>query len=265
MPDIVLVARHRHRDSDRGIATVTLNRPASLNALTRAMWGVLRDAFRELDADESLRCVVLRGAGERAFCPGADISEFSDARATAAQARAYGDLIRETLAAIQGCRHPTIAMIHGPCTGGGLELATMCDLRIAGESGRFGIPINRIGVVLGYPEYRAFIELVGRAVALELLLEGKVIGAAEAAAKGLVNRVVADVKLGEEVYATAARIAAGAPLANRWHKKFALRLADPRPLSDAEYQEPYDAVETEDYREGTRAFLEKRPPSFKGR
>ena len=198
-------------------------------------------------------------------CAGADISEFSDARATVAQARAYGDLIRETLEAIQECRHPTIAMIHGPCTDGGLELATMCDLRIAGESGRFGIPINRIGVVLGYPEYRAFIELVGRAVALELLLAGKVIGAAEAAAKGLVNRVVPDAKLGEEVYATAARIAAGAPLANRWHKKFALRLADPRPLGEAEYQEPYDAVETEDYREGTPAFLAKRPPAFKGR
>lgn len=120
-------------------------------------------------------------------------------------------------------------------------------------------------MVLGYPEYRAFLELVGRAVALELLLEGKVIGAAEAQAKGLVNRVVPDAALAEDVAATARRIAAGAPLANRWHKKFAERLADPRPLTEAEYQEPYDAVETEDYREGTRAFLEKRKPSFRGR
>jgi enoyl-CoA hydratase/carnithine racemase len=156
-------------------------------------------------------------------------------------------------------------MIHGACTGGGLELATMCDLRITGESGRFGIPINRIGVVLGYPEYRAFLELVGRAVALELLLEGRVIGAAEAQAKGLVNRVVPDAALADEVAATVRRIAAGAPLANRWHKKFAERLADPRALTEAEYREPYDAVETEDYREGTRAFLEKRKPVFRGR
>jgi enoyl-CoA hydratase len=259
MPATILVSR-----AD-GIATVTLNRPANLNALTRAMWGELGDAFRALDADEALRAVVLRGAGERAFCPGADISEFSDARATAAQARTYGDLIRATLEAIRFCKHPTIAMIHGPCTGGGLELATMCDLRLAGESGRFGIPINRIGVVLGYPEYRAFLELVGRAVALELLLEGRVIGAAEALEKGLVNRVVPDAALAEEVAATAKRIAAGAPLANRWHKKLADRLADPAPLSPAEYQEPYDAVETEDYREGTRAFLEKRKPVFKGK
>src|SRR5215208_6873092 len=116
MPDI-LVSR-----ADR-IATVTLNRPANLNALTRAMWSELGDAFRTLDADEALRAVVLRGAGERAFCPGADISEFSDARATADQARAYGALIHETLEAIGGCRHPVVAMIHGPCTGGGLELA----------------------------------------------------------------------------------------------------------------------------------------------
>jgi enoyl-CoA hydratase len=260
MPDNVLVDR-----GDGGVATVSLNRPANLNALTRAMWGELGDAFRALDADEALRAIVLRGSGERAFCPGADISEFSDARATAAQARSYGDLIRATLEAIRFCKHPTIAMIHGPCTGGGLELATMCDLRLSGESGRFGIPINRIGVVLGYPEYRAFLELVGRAVALELLLEGKVIGAAEALAKGLVNRVVPDAALADEVAATAKRIAAGAPLANRWHKKFADRLADPKPLSAAEYQEPYDAVETEDYREGTRAFLEKRKPDFKGK
>ena len=214
MSDNVLVARAG------GIATVTLNRPASLNALTRAMWGAVRDTFRALDADADLRCIVLRGAGERAFCPGADISEFSDARATADQARVYGALIHETLEAIGGCRHPVVAMIHGPRTGGGLELATMCDLRLAGESGRFGIPINRLGVVLGYPEFRAFLGLAGNAVAMELLLEGKVIGAAEALAKGLVNRVVPDTEL---------------------------------------------AAETEDYREGTRAFLEKRKPVFKGK
>ncbi|MGH7004288.1 MAG: enoyl-CoA hydratase/isomerase family protein [Alphaproteobacteria bacterium] len=259
MSDTVLVERAE------GIATVTLNRPASLNALTRDMWGAVRDVFRALDADEALRCIVLRGAGARAFCPGADISEFSEARATVGQARAYGDLIRDTLEAIGDCRHPVVAMIHGPCTGGGLELATLCDLRIAGESGRFGIPINRLGIVLGYPEYRAFLDLVGKSAALELLLEGKMIGAAEALAKGLVNRVVPDARLADEVYATARRIADGAPLVNRWHKKFARRLADPRPLTEAEYAEAFASVETDDYREGTRAFLEKRKPAFKGR
>lgn len=259
MSDTVLVAR------DGGIATVTLNRPQSLNALTRAMWGRVRDTFRTLDADLDLRCVVLRGAGERAFCPGADISEFSNARATAAQAEDYGNLIRDTLEAIGACRHPVVAMIHGPCTGGGMELATMCDLRIAGESARFGIPINRLGVVLGYPEFRAFLGLAGKAAAMELLLEGKVIGAAPALAMGLVNRVVPDAELPAEVAATAQRIAAGAPLVNRWHKKFARRLEDPAPLTDAEYREAFLSVETEDYREGTRAFLEKRKPAFKGR
>jgi len=259
MSDTVLIAR------DGGIATVTLNRPASLNALTRAMWRAVGAAFRTLDADDALRCIVLRGAGERAFCPGADISEFSAARATAAQAAEYGELIRDTLEAIGACRHPVVAMIHGPCTGGGLELATMCDLRLAGESGRFGIPINRLGVVLGYPEFRAFLGLVGKAAAMELLLEGKVIGAGEALALGLVNRVVPDAELAAETEATARRIAEGAPLVNRWHKKFARRLADPAPLTEAEYREAFASVETEDYREGTRAFLEKRKPVFKGK
>lgn len=253
------------RTEASGVHTITIDREERRNALDRATLDELEAAFEAAGRDEAVRVVVLRGAGERAFCPGADIAEFADTRATADQARAYGELIRETLEAIERCRHPVVAMIHGPCTGGGLELATMCDLRLAGESGRFGIPINRLGIVLGYPEFRAFLGLVGKAVAMELLLEGKVIGAADALAKGLVNRVVPDAGLAEETYATARRIAAGAPLANRWHKKFARRLADPNPLGEDEYREPFASVETEDYREGTRAFLEKRKPAFKGK
>ena len=250
---------------DGAIATVTLNNPDKLNALSFAMWMRLGEIIRELEADDGVRCIVLRGAGEQAFAAGADISEFEKVRTNARVAKDYGNKIEGTMRAVKECRHPTVAMIHGVCVGGGLEIASQCDLRICGASSRFGIPINKLGLVVGYGEMRALIELVGRAIALDILLEGRVFGADEAKQKGLVNRVVADDQVGAEALATAARIAAGAPLVARWHKKFARRLADPRPLSEAERDEGYACFDTEDYRIGFNAFLAKQKPQFKGK
>ena len=259
MSDPVLLERHGD------IAVIVLNRPDKLNALNKAMWLGVRDQVRACSADATVRCVVLRGAGEKAFGPGADIAEFATERADAKQAAAYGTLMHETMGAIAACVHPTVAMIHGLCVGGGLELAIMCDIRICGESSRFGVPINRIGVTMAYPEIGALIELVGRSTALEILLEGRVFGAAEAKEKGLVTRVVADSQVTEEAMAAARRIAEGAPLVNRWHKKFARRLKDPRPLSPAEQAEPYETFDTDDYRAGFQAFLTKQKVTFEGR
>lgn len=247
------------------IATVVLNNPDKLNAMSYPMWMRLGEIMRELDADETLRAVVLRGAGEKAFAAGADISEFETTRTNAKVARQYGDKIDTAMRAVHECRHPTLAMIHGVCVGGGLEVASQCDLRICGESSRFGIPINKLGLVVAYAEMEALIDLAGRATALEILLEGRVFGAAEAKEKGLVTRVVPDDRVEEESLATARRIAAGAPLVARWHKKFARRLADPRALSDAERNEGYACFDTEDYRIGFRAFLAGQKPEFKGR
>jgi enoyl-CoA hydratase/carnithine racemase len=259
MADQVLVER------EDGIVTVVLNRPEKLNALNKAMWQGLRDAFGALEADDSLRAIVLRGAGEKAFAPGADIGEFELERANSAQAREYGKLMHEVMRRIDQCRHPTVALIHGLCVGGGLEIAMLCDIRICGEGSRFGVPINRIGVTMGYPEISALIARVGRAVALEILLEGRVFGAAEALAKGLVTRVVPDDKVAEEAYDAARRIASGAPLVNRWHKKFARRVLDPRPLTPEEFDEPYRTFDTADFQNGFRSFLAKRAPAFEGR
>lgn len=248
-----------------GVATVTLNRPDKLNALNKAMWQGVGAAFRELGRDETVRCVVLTGAGGKAFSPGADIAEFGTERADVTQATSYGGLMHGAMGAIGACPHPTLAVIHGICVGGGLELAAMCDLRICGASSRFGVPINRIGVVMAYPEMEALIGLVGRAAALEILFEGRVFGADEALQKGLVNRVVADDQVAAEGQAAARRIADGAPLVNRWHKKFARRLGDATPLSAQEQAEGFAAFGTEDYREGVRAFLAKEKPRFRGR
>ena len=259
MTDSILVTR------DGPIATVVLNRPEKLNALTKAMWAELGAAIAALSADDSLRCIVLRGAGERAFSPGNDIGEFAEERANKAQAIAYGAVMRATAEALAACRHPLVAQIHGICVGGGMELAALCDLRICGEGSRFGAPIKNLGLVMAYAEMAPLVRLVGPTVALEILLEGRVFDAAEALAKGLVTRVVPDALVAVEAQAAAQRIAEGAPLAARWHKRFARRLADPRPLTATEHDECFDCFDTDDFREGYAAFLAKRKPAFKGR
>jgi enoyl-CoA hydratase len=247
------------------IATVVLNRPEKLNALTRPMWKRLGEAFEEISADDGVRCVIIRGAGTRAFAPGNDISEFATERSNVEQARAYGADMRRTIEAIDACRHPVVAQIHGICVGGGLEIAGLADIRICGESSRFGVPINKLGLVMAYAEIASLIALAGEAVALEILLEGRVFDAAEAKDKGLVTRVVPDDRVEAEALDSAQRIADGAPLVARWHKKFARRLRDARPLSAEEYDEGFACFGTEDFRIGYRAFLAKAKPTFEGR
>jgi enoyl-CoA hydratase/carnithine racemase len=259
MNDTILLQR------DGEIATVVLNRPDKLNALTKSMWQRLGDVFIELDADESLRCIVVRGAGQKAFAPGNDIAEFDRERSNVAQARAYGAVMTRTIEAMGGCRHPVVAQIHGICVGGGLEIAGLADIRICGESSRFGVPINKLGLVMAYSEIGALIRLAGEAVALEILLEGRVFGAHEALQKGLVTRVVPDADVEVEARVTARRIADGAPLVARWHKQFARRFRDPRPLTAQDLEEGYACYATEDFQIGRRAFLAKVKPEFKGR
>lgn len=254
---------------DGSIATVTLNRPDKLNAMTKPMWQALGQELRALSADTSLRCVVLRGAacagGRKAFSPGNDISEFSTERSDFAQGKAYGAVLHGALGAIAECPHPTVALIEGICVGGGLEIAALCDMRICGASSRFGVPINKLGLVMAHAELAALVQLAGRATALEMLLEGRVFGASEALQKKLVHRVVADDRVEAEAYGTAQRIAAGAPLVARWHKQFLRRLTVDAPLSDAERDEGFRCYDTEDFRIGYQAFLDKAAPDFVGR
>jgi enoyl-CoA hydratase len=259
MTDSVLVER------DGQIATVVLNRPERMNALNQATWARLGEVMAELGADAALRCVVIRGAGDKAFAAGADIAEFKNERANSAQAKAYSRGGIGWMHSVAECPVPTVALIQGACVGGGLLIASQCDLRICNESARFGVPVKNLGLTESYDELQAMMRVIGAAASLEILLEGRIWGAREAYEKGLVSRVVADAGVVEEAYAAARRIADGAPLVARWHKKFVRRLLDARPLTQEERDEGYACFDTEDFRTGVAAFLAKRKPDFAGR
>lgn len=249
------------------VATVTIANPGKRNALTVAMWNALRTAFERLSDDPALRCVVVRGHGAEGFAAGADIGEFAQVRSTRAQVTAFHeDTVLGALTALHGCPVPVVALIQGACAGGGLEIAAVCDLRIAGRSARMGIPINTLGFSLALGETQALVRLAGASVAAELLYEGRMLDAPEALAKGLLTRVVDDAQAEAEAMAAAQRIAAGAPLAAREHKRQLRRLArDPSPVTHAERLASYAFADTQDYRTGIRAFLDKTTPVFTGR
>lgn len=250
---------------DGPLAFVTLSHPGRLNAITVSMWQELARIFTDLNADPQLRCVVVRGEGGN-FAAGADISEFPVQRADLASVMHYHNgILAPALSAIAGCMHPVLAQIQGVCVGGGLEIASQCDLRIASADARFGVPINRLGFPMAPEEMRGLLALAGRAVTLEILLEGRVFGAAEALAKGLLTRVLPDAEVQDDVMRTARRLARGAPLAARLNKKTVARLsASQEPLTDAELRELFSYAQSRDHREGVRAFLAGNEPVFTG-
>jgi enoyl-CoA hydratase/carnithine racemase len=248
---------------DARVATVTLATPGKMNALSVASWEALERAFVELGASPSVRAIVLRGSGGN-FAAGADISEFATVRSNVELGTRYHEQsVKGALTAIAECPIPSVALIEGACVGGGLEIACSCDLRIAASSARFGVPINKLGFPLAHSELQAMLGLVSRAVALEILLEGRVFGATEAYAKGLLTRVVDDAEVEAEAYAAAGRIAAGSPMAARANKRWIRRLAPLQaPLSAEEIRDHFSFFDSADYREGVRAFVGKTKPEF---
>lgn len=249
------------------IATVVISNPAKLNALTVAMWVSLRATIESLSVRDDIRCIVVRGAGTTAFAAGADIAEFAAVRHDFETGKRYHtEYVAGALRALAQCRHPLVAMIHGPAVGGGLEIASQCDLRIAGRSARFGVPINRLGFPIAYEELAAVLPVCGNANARELLIEGRVWDAEEALRKGLVTRLVDDGALEAEARATADRIASGAPFVARWHRAAIRRiLRRGAPLAAQEIDANFAYFSTEDFRIGYDAFMRKVKPDFRGR
>jgi len=257
---VVLLAQQK------GIATVTLNRPRQHNALSQATWAGLGDAVKAADADPTVGVIVLRGAGQRAFSAGADIKEFQSSRGTEEQADAHQQTVRACLSALEQATKPIIAMIHGYCIGGGFEVALGADIRIADERAEIGIPSAKMGILLDLVYIRRLVALVGPANASQMLFTGTRFGAQRALQMGLVNEVVPTDSLEAHTYALAATVRDAAPTSVRWAKRcIQAIIRDPTLASYADWDaERVSVSQSPEFREGVQAFLERRAPRFDG-
>lgn len=249
-----------------GVAHILFNNPEKRNAVSLDMWEAVGRALDGFAADERVRVVVLSGAGDKAFVSGADISKFEQERASAEAIKHYNATTAEVSNKLVAFPKPTIAQITGSCVGGGVALAVCCDLRICGESSRFGIPAAKLGLGYGFPGISRLVQLVGASFAKEIFFTARLFSAAEAHGMGLVNRVVPDEEVEAYVADYARRITENAPLTISSVKAIVGEaLKDPAERDLERCAALVDACyASQDYIEGRRAFMEKRKPQFVG-
>ena len=266
----IYIAQNAGERREFGLATLIIANPGKLNAIDLSMWHQMQVCLNELASNESLRCLRVMGEPSTdhppAFAAGGDLEEFLQVRMTTQEAFAYHEAgVAPALKALADFPVPVVAQIDGPCIGGGLEIACCCDIRIAADNASFGAPILKLGFNMYAGELAHVLPVAGRAVVNEMLLEGRLFAAPEALMKGLVGRVVPRDQLANETLASCRRIAQGAPLVAREHKKWIRRISTGEPLSAEEKQRSLTLVASEDYREGLNAFFAKRRPNFTGK
>ncbi len=250
-----------------GVGIVTFNNPDKRNAMSIEMWEGLGTALIELREDDAVRVVILTGAGDKAFMSGADISQFEKNRHNAQAAEAYNRQSDSQRTLLAEFPKPTISCIRGFCLGGGLQVAMLTDIRFAAEGSQFGIPAAKLGIAYGFEGLRHLVSLVGPSQARLILYTGLRIDSAEALRIGLVDRVIADGKLWDETLEVARTISANAPLAVKAAKITIAQVLKDKDERDMEAVKAIGTacMDSEDFREGRQAFMEKRKPQFKGR
>lgn len=255
-------------EREGSVATVTFNRPTQRNAISYAGWLELRRIAIELERDNSVRVVVFTGAGDRAFSAGADIKDFEQYRINSQIAKVYADAFDGAMDAVEDMSKPTISMIRGFCVGGGCEFSMATDIRIASDDSRFGIPIARLGILVGYGEMRRLVNLVGPGNASYILLSGRLIDAQEAHRIGLITTLLTTDELHEHTYTLAHEMADLAPLSHKRNKRIrdiTLRNPSGKGLTHEEQDLPFTNFDSADFLEGRTAFIERRKPNFKGK
>ncbi|HEX7053406.1 MAG TPA: enoyl-CoA hydratase [Burkholderiales bacterium] len=247
------------------VGWLVLDNAARRNAVSLEMWQAIPEVLAAFEADPEIRVVVVTGAGDKAFASGADISQFEKNRASAEGVQRYEQLGDAAMSRLQSLDKPTIAMIRGYCLGGGLNIALLCDLRLAAEDARFGIPAARMGLGYRASAMKNLVDLVGPAYAREIMLTARQFSAAEALAMGLVHRVAPAQGLEALTREYCDTIAANAPLTLRTAKRVIREVTRVQYDADACRAWVRECFESEDYAEGRRAFMEKRKPVFKGK
>lgn len=250
-----------HLSVDEAVARVTLSNPAKFNAMSRAMWRALREVFDALQARSDLRCVVIAGEGGH-FCAGGDIAEYTGFRFHPEGLRDFHENdVWGGLSAMLACDLPIVAQIEGNCMGAGVEIASCCDIRVAGQGARFGAPIARLGFPMAPREAELVAREVGLATARQMLLEAAVLDAGTLQARGFLQAVVPDAEVAADAGQRAQRIARLAPQAARLNKQALRTLATGGRAQDL-VATAYDYADSAEHREGIAAFLAKRPPAF---
>jgi enoyl-CoA hydratase/carnithine racemase len=248
-----------------GVATLVFNNPEKRNALSLEMWEGMADALEAFDADPEVRAVVLRGAGGRAFISGADISQFEERRSTEEKAAQYSAITDRAWLALARTRKPVIAAIEGFCIGGGLAVAMKADIRIATRDSVFGVPAARLGIAYPIDAIRDLLNLVGPSEAKWILFTGTQIDAEQALRIGLINKVVAKAELEDAVSELTHTLADNAPLSMQASKETIDQIARDSIDRERLHELGVVCIESTDFAEGRRAFMEKRKPQFKGK